>query len=96
MILLSCLKSDSEGGNGSASSGILTAKIDGMSFESMKVSSSATIANVGLGDNLIIIASNSDGNVFTITIFGYTGTGTYEITGANIAITNTASYSENC
>jgi len=29
-----------------------------------------------------------------MTIFGYTGEGTYEVTGANLAVTNTASYTE--
>lgn len=29
-----------------------------------------------------------------MTVFGYEGVGTYEFTGANIAITNTASYTE--
>lgn len=94
IFVLSCSKTDDDGGNGTASAGILTAKVDGKTFESMTISSSATVANVGVGDNLVIIASNSDGNAFAITIIGYTGTGTYEITGDNIAVTNTASYSE--
>ncbi|WP_111709868.1 DUF6252 family protein [Lutibacter citreus] len=94
VLFSSCSKSDDEGGSGSAASGTLTAKVDGKSYKSMKISSSATVANAGPGDNLIIIASNSDGNAFAITIFGYTGTGTYDITGANIGVTNVASYSE--
>ena len=94
VLFSSCSKSDDEGGEGSAGSGTLTAKVDGTSYKSMKISSSATVASAGPGENLIIIASNSDGNAFAITIFGYTGTGTYEITGANLAVTNAASYTE--
>ena len=93
LVTLSCSKSDDDGGGGgNAASGTLVAKVDGTSYQSMEISSSATLANGG--QNLIIIASNSDGNAFAMTIFGYTGTGTYEFTGANIAVTNTAAYSE--
>jgi len=91
--LSSCSKSDDDGGGGgNAASGTLVAKVDGTSYQSMEISSSATLANDG--QNLIIIASNSDGNAFAMTIFGYTGTGTYEFTGANITVTNTAAYTE--
>ncbi|WP_396601986.1 DUF6252 family protein [Algibacter sp. R77976] len=85
---------DDGGGDGSAAFGTLTAKIDGSSYKSMGISSSATVANAGSVINLVIIASNSDGNAFAMTIFGYSGTGTYEFTGANIAVTNVASYTE--
>ena len=94
VLFTSCSKSDDEGGNGTASSGTLTAKVNGTAYQSMEISSSATVASAGPGENLIIIASNSDGNAFAITIFGYTGEGTYDITGANIGVTNAASYSE--
>ena len=82
---------DSSGGSGNAASGTLTASVDGTSFTSLEISSSATVAN---GDqNLIIIASNSDGNAFAMTIFGYSGPGTYPL-GGGANITNTASYTE--
>lgn len=94
IIFSSCSKSDDGGDGGNAASGILTAKVDGASYQSMKISSSATIANVGAVKNLVIIASNSDGNAFAMTVFGYTGAGTYEFTGANLSVTNSASYTE--
>lgn len=95
LTLSSCSSDDdSSGGGGTAASGTLTAKVDGTTFQSMEISSSATVANAGGTNNLVIIASNSDGNAFSMTVFGYTGAGTYEFTGANIAITNTASYTE--
>lgn len=90
----SCSTSDDGGGSGSAPSGLLTANVDGTPYQSFEISSSATVATVGSTKNLVIIASNSDGNAFALTVFGYTGAATYELTGANNAITNSASYSE--
>lgn len=89
----SCSKDDDGGSGGNAVSGTLTANIGGASFQSMEISSKATLANAGGIDNLIIIASNSDGNAFSISIFGYTGVGTYDITGASLGVV-TASYTE--
>lgn len=90
--LTSCSNDDdSSGGDGNAASGTLVAKVDGTSFQSMEISSTATIANGG--QNLIIIASNSDGNAFSMSVFGYDGPGTYPL-GGGANITNTASYSE--
>lgn len=89
--LTSCKSDDDGGDGGSAPSGTLTAKVDGTNFQSLDISSSATVANNG--NNLIIIASNSDGNAFAITIVGYTGPGTYPI-GGGANIFNSASYTE--
>lgn len=94
LTFISCSTSDDGGAEGNAASGTLTAKVDGTSYQSMEISSSATVANAGGAKNLVIIASNSDGNAFAITVFGYTGEGTYELTGANLAVTNTGSYTE--
>ena len=94
--LTSCSSDDdsSGDGNGGAASGTLSAKVDGTSYQSIEISSSATVVNAGGFISLIIIASNSDGNAFSFSILGYEGTGTYDFTGADIAITNTASYTE--
>ena len=94
LVTFSSCSSDDSGSGAVASSGILTAKVDGVNYKSMEISSSATIATAGPGENLVIIATNSDGNAFSMTIIGYTGEGTYEFTGANLAITNVASYTE--
>jgi len=90
--LSSCSKDDDGGSGGNAASGTLAASIDGSSWQSLEISSSATIANNG--NNLIIIATNSDGKAFSMSIFGYEGVGTYEFTGATVGVFNTASYSE--
>jgi hypothetical protein len=89
--LTSCSSDDDGGGTGNAGSGTVTAKVDGASFQSMSISSSATIANGG--QNLIIIGSNSDGEAFAITVLGYDGVGTYPI-GGGANIFNSASYTE--
>ncbi len=89
--LTSCKSDDDGGGGGDAPSGTLTAKVDGSSFQSLDISSSATVANNG--QNLILIASNSDGNAFSISVFGYSGAGTYPL-GGGANITNVASYTE--
>ncbi|MDG5492719.1 DUF6252 family protein [Psychroserpens sp. SPM9] len=90
--LTSCSSDDDGGGPGNAPSGVLVAKVDGTSYQSMEISSSATIANGG--QNLVIIASNSDGNAFSFTIWGYEGVGTYDIDGSVISNVNVASYTE--
>ncbi|MCB0462514.1 MAG: DUF6252 family protein [Flavobacteriaceae bacterium] len=90
--LSSCSKDDDGGSGGDAASGTLKAKINGSSWQSLEISSSATVANNG--NNLIIIATNSDGKAFSMSVFGYEGEGTYEFTGATVGIFNTASYSE--
>ncbi|WP_412560131.1 DUF6252 family protein [Winogradskyella sp. MIT101101] len=89
--LTSCKSDDDGGGGGDAPSGTLTASVDGTNFQSLDISSSATVANNG--QNLIIIASNSDGNAFAITIIGYSGPGTYPL-GGGANIFNSASYTE--
>ncbi|WP_422107582.1 DUF6252 family protein [Winogradskyella sp.] len=89
--LTSCKSDDDGGGPGNAPSGTLVAKINGQNFQSLDISSSATVANNG--QNLIIIASSSDGNAFAITIVGYSGPGTYPI-GGGANIFNSASYTE--
>lgn len=91
----SCSSDDDSGddpGDGGAASGVLVAKVDGNNFQSMAISSSATIANNG--QNLVIIATNSSGRAFSLQVIGiFDGPGTYTIGGgANIA--SSGSYSE--
>lgn len=95
MVFVSCSSSDDSDGDIKAASGILVANVDGASYKSFEISSSATISNVSsTAKSLMIIATNSDGKAFSMTVFGYEGAGTYDFTGANLAITNVASYSE--
>ena len=92
--LTSCSSDDDGGAPGGAPAGVLVAKVDGVTFQSLEISSSATVVNAGpAGTNLIVIATNSDGNAFAFTIIGYTGEGTYEL-GGDVLILHTASYTE--
>ncbi|MBV7269897.1 DUF6252 family protein [Winogradskyella luteola] len=92
LITLTSCKSDDDGdGGGNAADGTVVASVDGDNFQSLDISSSATLANNG--QNLIIIATNSDGQAINFTIIGYSGEGTYPI-GGGANIFNSASYSE--
>ena len=88
----SCSKDDDGGDGGNAPSGVLKAKVDGSNYQSMEISSSATVANNG--QNLIIIASNSDAKAFAITIFGYQGADRSYPIGGGANIANSVSYTE--
>ncbi|SDH98027.1 hypothetical protein SAMN04489796_10633 [Winogradskyella thalassocola] len=92
--LTSCSKDDDGGSGGNAPSGTLTAKVDGTNYQSMEISSSATVSSNPSGQSLIIIATNSDGNAFSFTILGYDGVGTYSFDGSVSTGVNVASYSE--
>ncbi len=65
----SCSSDDDGGSGGNAPSGVINAKVDGTNYQSMEISSSATVSNTGGTSTLILIASNSDGNAFSFTIF---------------------------
>lgn len=87
----SSCKSDDDGGDGGgAAAGTITAKIDGTSFTSLDLTSIATLA----AGNLIIQGNDASGKSIVMTIFGYSGEGTYEFTGANPAVLNIANYIE--
>ncbi len=92
--LTSCSSNDDGGDGGNAGAGTVTAKVNGASFTSLEISTSATLIDVGGSQSLIIIASNSAGQAIQINISGVDGIGTYNITGADILIINSASYSE--
>ena len=90
----SCSSDDGGGddpGQSGTPSGVLVAKVDGNNYQSLEISSSATVANNG--QNLIIIATNSSGKAFSMTILGFDGEGTYPL-GGGANIFNSASYSE--
>lgn len=94
LTITSCSSDDDGGSSGPAASGTLTAKVDGASYQSLEISSSATIINSGPAQTLLIIATNSDGNAFSFNIFNYDGVGTYMIDGDVLTGVNVASYSE--
>ena len=90
----SCSNDDTGDGDPAQSgtpSGVMVAKVNGNNFQSLAVSSSATIANDG--QNLVIIASSTTAQAFSFSVFGFDGTGTYPL-GGGANIFNIASYSE--
>ncbi len=90
LVTTTSCKSDDDGGNpGGAPSGTLVATVDGVNYQSLDITSSATVTS----QNLTIVASNADAKAFAITIVGYDGPGTYPI-GGGANIFNVASYTE--
>lgn len=89
--LSSCSSDDDGGGGGQAAEGTVTAKIDGSTFTSMEIASTANF--VAAGNVMSIQGSDADGRAIIILINGYEGEGTYEIGGDN-SIFVSASYTE--
>ena len=92
--LTSCSGDDDSSGSGEgASSGTMTAKIDGANYANTNNIGQATLAQLPQGDNLIVQSSNADGQSINLVIWNYTGPGTYDIdsSGTN---PNTAIYTE--
>ena len=90
---VSCKKDDDGGEGGAAADGTITAKIDGASFTSLEIATTANEVNAGGSTTITIQGNDADGRAIVMIINGYDGTGTYEISDAN-TIFNTASYTE--
>ncbi|MBT8273899.1 MAG: hypothetical protein KJO77_08835 [Bacteroidia bacterium] len=88
--LTACSTNDDTDNNNNAAAGTIEAKVDGNSFTSLDMTSIATLAN----GNLIIQGNDADGKSIVMTIFGYTGEGTYEFTGTDPLILHIANYIE--
>ena len=91
--LVSCSKDDDGGDGGSAASGTIEASVDGSSFTSMEIATTAVEQNMGGATTIRVQGSNSDGKGIVLTISGYDGIGTYEINGSGNLLTN-AIYTE--
>lgn len=90
---ISCDKDDDDNSSGSVGENTMTAKIDGTSFSNSNSVGQATIASLATGDNLVIQASNSDGESINLIVWNYSGTGTYEINSSGTN-PNTGIYTE--
>ncbi len=90
-VFTSCSSDDDGGSNGAAASGTITAKIDGTQFTSLEITSFANSTTVG-GQTILILQGNTSEQAINMQITGYEGTGTYEISDANVFIN--ASYIE--
>ncbi|WP_048331089.1 DUF6252 family protein [Bizionia psychrotolerans] len=99
MMIASCIsitacKSDDDGGDPAASggaSGVITAKVDGSSFQSLEITSTATQITAG-PSTTVTLQGNSSTQAFNMIINAFDGVGTYEITDSNVFIV--ASYIE--
>lgn len=89
--LTSCSSNDDGGDAGPAGSGTVVAKVDGTTFKSLKIASTANFT-AGGGGVLTLQGSDADGKAIIMIINGYTGVGAYTITSSNVFIT--ASYIE--
>ncbi len=91
--VLSCSTDDDGNDSGDTSGeGQITAQIDGSSFTSASISTSATVQSAGGNDSLIILGTNSDGQAIQITLLGFDGEGDYTISPTSAI--NAASYTE--
>lgn len=93
LAVLSCKKDDDgNDGDNTAAEGTITAKIDGTTFTSLEIATTANEVNAGGGTTITIQGNDASGKAIIMIINGYDGTGTYEISDAGIF--NTASYIE--
>ncbi|SFN92520.1 hypothetical protein SAMN04487989_106123 [Bizionia echini] len=94
LVSITACKSDDDGGDPAASggaSGVITAKIDGNSFQSLEITSTASQVTAG-PNTTVTLQGNSSTQGFSIIINAFDGVGTYEITDSNVFIV--ASYIE--
>ncbi|RSK39078.1 DUF6252 family protein [Mangrovimonas spongiae] len=93
-VTFTACSSDDDGGDpGSvgAASGTISAKIDGSNFTSLEMTSFANKASGG-GQTTLVLQGNTQDQAINMTINGYEGEGTYELSDSNVFII--ASYIE--
>ena len=92
VINFSCKSDDDGGGGGSAAPGKITAKIDGSNFESIEMTTTATLTN-----GVLMVMGNDGGQnpnrAIQLQIMGFDGEGTYPV-GGDGNIFNLANYIE--
>ena len=84
MIMVQSCKSDDDGGDsGNVPSGTVTASVDGESYQSDALGTSAMIVNAGGGMTLLITSNefSSSRNITLSISTGFDGEGTYAIGG---------------
>jgi len=84
LAVTACSKKDDDGGDGgTAGSGEVTAKVDGSSFSSLEIASTASISS---GGNTVVTLQGSDasGKGIIIIINPFDGVGTYEIGDSSV------------
>ncbi|UAB81523.1 hypothetical protein INR76_01820 [Marixanthomonas sp. SCSIO 43207] len=85
--LFACKSDDDGGDGGSAAEGLVTAKVNGNNFKSMRAASTAVKTQANGITTLRAQGSDSNGKGVVLTIVGYDGTGSYNVGGgANIFV----------
>ena len=92
LVALASCSSNNDGGNpGVAAEGTIIAKIDGNQFTSLEITTFASVVSGG-GQTTLVIQGNTSSQAIHITVNGYDGIGTYQISDSNVFII--ASYIE--
>lgn len=89
LMATSCKKDDDGGSGGNAGSGTISAKVNGDSFTSMEIASTATLTTGGSTTTVVLQGSDADGKGIFIIMNGFEGTGTYEFSDSNVFVTAT-------
>ncbi len=93
LVSVAACKKDDEGGSGGSAEGVVTAKIGGTSWTSIKMSTSAQY--VALGKSLTMMGVDASGKTINIIINNYDGsTGTWSMPNSVGSIGVVASYIE--
>ncbi|TYB75806.1 DUF6252 family protein [Bizionia myxarmorum] len=90
---LSSCKSDDDGGDPTTSggAGIISAKIDGIAFSSLEITSMASEITAGPSTTLTF-QGNTSNKAISVILSGFDGVGTYQLSDSNIF--SSATYSE--
>jgi len=86
--VLSCSSDDDGGEVGNAAEGTLTAKVDGVAYTSLEITSFANLVNAA-GTSVLSLQGNTSDQAISMTINGYDGVGTYELVDTNVFIVAT-------
>lgn len=87
----SCSSDDDGGATNQASQGTISAKINGVNFTSLEITSFASLTTGG-NQTTLTMQGNTTTQAISMIIIGYDGVGTYQLTDANVF--RSASYIE--
>lgn len=88
LTITSCSSDDGGGNDGVAGSGTITAKIEGVAFTSLEITSFAQLTSGG-GQTTLVIQGNTTSQGINIIVNGYDGVGTYKFTDSNVFVSAT-------
>lgn len=86
--LTGCSSDDDGGSGGDAGKGTIKAKVDGVQFTSLEITSIANKVTAG-GVTTLTLQGNTSSQAITMIVIGYEGEGTYQISDSNVFISAT-------